>query len=120
LKKCVPTKRSRIRLVLATMIAGIAMMMMKEVTSIDHMNSGMRSSDMPGSALRCQALFRGVRRCLSVGCPTLPKRICRTAPVGCDVEYQRESSATIRPAKAVGTKIITACLHDNRLFHDCS
>ena len=36
---------------LATMIAGIAKMMQKEVTSIDQTNSGMRSSDMPGA--RC-------------------------------------------------------------------
>ena len=36
---------------LAIMIAGIAMMTMNEVTSIDHTNSGMRSSDMPGA--RC-------------------------------------------------------------------
>jgi hypothetical protein len=57
---------------------------------------------------------------LSVGCPTLPKTICRTAPVGSDVEHQRESRAAFSRAKAAGTKIITACLHDNRLFHDCT
>ena len=38
-------------MVLATMIAGIAMMIRNDVTSIDHTNSGMRSSDMPGA--RC-------------------------------------------------------------------
>ena len=36
---------------LASMMAGIAMITRKEVTSIDHTNSGMRSSDMPGA--RC-------------------------------------------------------------------
>ncbi len=36
---------------LATMIAGIARMIRKEVTSIDQTKSGMRSSDMPGA--RC-------------------------------------------------------------------
>jgi len=51
LKKWVPTRRSRIRRVLATITAGIAMMTTNEVTSIDHTNSGMRSSDMPGA--RC-------------------------------------------------------------------
>jgi hypothetical protein len=37
--------------VLATITAGMAMMTMKEVTSIDQTNSGMRSSVMPGA--RC-------------------------------------------------------------------
>jgi hypothetical protein len=37
--------------VLATMMAGMARMMTKEVTSIDQTKSGMRSSDMPGA--RC-------------------------------------------------------------------
>ena len=38
-------------MVLAIMTAGIAMMIMKDVTSMAQTNSGMRSSDMPGA--RC-------------------------------------------------------------------
>src|SRR3954462_7053819 len=48
LKKCVLTRRSRIRDVLAITIDGMAKITMIDVISMDHTNKGIRLSDMPG------------------------------------------------------------------------
>jgi len=48
LKKCVLTRRSRIRQVLENITAGMAKMIISETTSIAQTKSGIRFSDMPG------------------------------------------------------------------------
>ena len=51
--KWVPMVRSlSMKTVLATMTAGIAKRIMKDCTSIDQQNSGMRLSDIPGARMR--------------------------------------------------------------------
>jgi hypothetical protein len=45
----VPISRSAIRKLDASITAGMAMMIIKEVTSIDQRNNGMRDSVMPGA-----------------------------------------------------------------------
>src|SRR5690242_4306891 len=47
-KKCVLTRRSRIRDVLQTITAGMAKITMNDVTIWAHTKTGMRLSDMPG------------------------------------------------------------------------